>query len=313
MKLCRYTLTPKTPFGSPLVGDSLFGHLCWAVRNGAGEAKLTDLLEGYLDGKPFAVVSDAVPSGFIPRPTVPMHFFKREENPSRRKELKRKRWLPVAVMEKPFEDWLEDARDSSKIIDRVQAHNTINRLTGTTGTGQFAPYTVEQFWHPDEAVYDLYICVDENRLSVAELSDLLGAMGASGFGKDASIGLGKFEVSEVSEPGMPEMSQANAYLTLACCAPQGLEFVAEESFYEVTNRFGRHGDVAALMGVPYKNPILMASRGAVMAPQAYEARLFIGQGIGGGGELSASLPSTVHQGYAPVIPIAARMHSGGQP
>ena len=312
MRLRRFTISPTAPFGSPLVGDSLFGHLCWTVRNGAGEKKLTDLLDGYLDGNPFAVISDIVPSGFIPRPTAPMHFFDKEENPSRRKEINRRRWLPTSVLGKPFEKWLEDAHEGYRVTENVQPHNTINRLTGTTGTGQFAPYSVEQLWHPEGATYQIYICVDEDRLSVDELSGLLVAMGESGFGRDASIGLGKFKTSTSSESELPKMGKENAYLTLACCAPQGMGFLAKSSFYEITNRFGRHGDVAALTGVPYKNPILMASRGAVFTPQEYSEQLYIGQGIGGDGALSATLPETVHQGYAPVIPITIPFHSGGQ-
>ena len=35
----------------------------------------------------------------------------------------------------------------------------------------------------------------------------------------------------------------------------------------------------------------------------FENRSFFGQGLGGDGTLSKSLPKTVHQGYAPVIGI----------
>ena len=47
MKLYRFTLTSQSAMGTPLVGDTLFGQLCWAVRNRFGEARLTALLEGY--------------------------------------------------------------------------------------------------------------------------------------------------------------------------------------------------------------------------------------------------------------------------
>ena len=311
MKLSRYTITPKTAFGSPLVGDSLFGHLCWAIRNSAGESKLTELLDGYLDGNPFAVVSDAVPAGYLPRPTVPVHLFSKEENPSRRKEIKRKRWVQIEVLGKPFESWLASADGGAKVEAYIQPHNSIDRMTGTTGTGQFAPYSVEQLWHSEGAAYDLYVCHDEARLKADDLSELLASMGASGFGRDASVGLGKFDVSMNEEQELPKAGNANAYLTLACCAPQGQGFQSGSSFYEITNRFGRHGDIAALTGIPYKNPILMAGRGAVFTPSVYSEKLYIGQGIGGNGTLSVTLPDTVHQGYAPVVSINIPPGTGG--
>ncbi len=65
MKLYRFTLTSQSAMGTPLVGDTLFGQLCWAVRNRFGEARLTALLEGYTEQRPFMVVSDAFPQNFL--------------------------------------------------------------------------------------------------------------------------------------------------------------------------------------------------------------------------------------------------------
>ena len=53
MKLYRFTLTSQSAMGTPLVGDTLFGQLCWAVRNRFGEARLTALLEGYTEQRPY--------------------------------------------------------------------------------------------------------------------------------------------------------------------------------------------------------------------------------------------------------------------
>ena len=63
-------------------------------------------------------------------------------------------------------------------------------------------------------------------------------------------------------------------------------------------RFGRHGNIQATAGNPYKSPILMAQTAAVISTRPEQP--YLGQGIGG---ISASLPATVHQGYAPIIAI----------
>ena len=52
---------------------------------------------------------------------------------------------------------------------------------------------------------------------------------------------------------------------------------------------------------PWKNPILLADTAAVLTPRALDTgTLMTGQGLSA---LSHSIPGTVHQGYAPVVPI----------
>ncbi|MDP1606429.1 MAG: hypothetical protein Q8L93_07315 [Rhodocyclaceae bacterium] len=100
---------------------------------------------------------------------------------------------------------------------------------------------------------------------------------------------------------------ANAYWTLAPSAPQGQGFDGEHSYWRVLTRFGRHGNAHALAANPFKNPLLLAATGAVFVPgTAWTPRLFIGQGLGGQGRLSKAEPATVHQGYAPVLPLGIK-------
>ena len=93
MKLYRFTLYPKSAMGTPLVGDTLFGQLCWAVRNRFGEARLTVLLEGYREQRPFMVVSDAFPQGFFPLPSLPSSFWKKLKHD--RKQLKKAQFIKI--------------------------------------------------------------------------------------------------------------------------------------------------------------------------------------------------------------------------
>src|SRR5690606_16054916 len=108
--------------------------LCWSVRNRSGEEKLRNLLEGYTSGNPFAVVSDAFPGGYLPRPALPRHWFDRlpEADP---KAAKKRRWLPVTEFERPVETWLEYCSEDravpgGRLLTRPQPHNAINRQTG---------------------------------------------------------------------------------------------------------------------------------------------------------------------------------------
>ena len=38
MKTFKFTLRPLTPFGTPVAGDTLFGHFCWAARERNGDS-----------------------------------------------------------------------------------------------------------------------------------------------------------------------------------------------------------------------------------------------------------------------------------
>lgn len=302
----RLPLTLRAPLGTPLAGDTLFGQLCWAVREAHGEDELTHLLDGYPYGKPWLVVGDGFPAGHLPRPTVPAPT---QTDPKARKAAKGKRWIALADAAKPLPDLLAAAKNDeevfgkhcSPIAARAQ-HNTLNRMTGTTGTGEFAPYTMPQTHYAAGQVLDVWCVVDESRCPADRLRALLAAIGTIGFGRDASIGLGKFEVGEAQTGVVPALTFADAYWTLGPCAPQGQCFDGGQSFWRVLTRFGRHGNTLALSSNPFKNPVLLAAAGAVFVPVGeFLPRLFVGQGLTG--VSNAEKDKTVHQGYAPVLPL----------
>lgn len=306
----RFRLQPCSAFGTRPLGDTLFGQLCWAVRNRYGEVRLNELLEGYTRQHPFCVVSDALPAGYLPRPNLPARCYPSQPGLDR-KAFKKRVWLAWDQFATPVSSWPEHCKTAADIPGSVpkmhaQPHNTLNRETGTTGTDEFAPYSMEQLWYDTPGALEVIVLLDETRLPLAEFATVLNDIGLVGFGRDASIGLGKFILENPApEPfTLPVQEDTNAWLTLAPCAPQGCGFDTGQSYYQTFTRFGRHGDVAVhLPGGPFKAPVLLAQTAAVFTPQAYTPRLFVGQGLGGDGRLSRTLPATVQQGYAPVVGI----------
>lgn len=309
------TLRPQTAFASPWQADMLFGQLCWAIRHAWGEAYLNDLLVGYTEGKPFLIVADPFPAGYVPLPTLPSVFWRGEAtDPSQRKALKKKVWVPYAALSESLPTWQSHAvtdQDVNAVRMRYQQpHNSINRLTLCTGKDNgFAPYTVTQHSYLPDSVWSLYVLLDESRLSAERLLHVLEQVGQMGYGRDASSGLGKFTAEWLTPPPiLSNTATPNAWLTLAPCAPQGGQWDAARSFYRPFTRYGRHGDMAAILGQPFKKPLLLAATGAVLSPlaEADWERGWVGQGLGGGGEggvLSEVLSKTVHQGYAPALAV----------
>jgi len=304
MNTYRAILTLRSPLGTPLAGDTLFGQICHAVRETAGDIELRRLLAGYTQGSPWLVVSDGFPQGFLPRPTRPPLT---QNKPEERKAAKGKRWIRLAAAASPLPVLLAAAQNDEDVygkervpvVSRAQ-HNTINRLTGTTGSGVFAPYTMPQTHYAAGQKIDLWCVLDETRCDAVALKERLSTIGAAGFGRDASIGLGKFDVEGLDAASFPAPARAQAHWTLAPCAPQGMGFDGTRSYWRVLTRFGRHGGALALSAHPFKNPVLLAAAGAIFAPNGgFSQRLFIGQGLTG---VSAHT-ETVHQGYAPVVPL----------
>lgn len=315
MEIIKTDILLRSAFGTQPKGDTLFGHLCWMIRNRFGMQRLAQLLEGYTEGSPFAVVSDAFPSGHLPRPSLPGHWFETPDAEDR-KAVKKRVWLPESQFTNPVKDFLKLCRSDIEwplggFRSRLQPHNSIDRRTGTTGSN-FAPYSMNQYWYegptPDggltfEPKLSVYVAYDEERIRAEELSELLADIGAFGFGRDASIGLGKFQVLRSEPIVLRSQPHADAWYTLAPCALQGMDLIPERTFYQVFTRFGKHGDVAVYKGRPFKAPVLLAQTAAVLTPKIYREVSFIGSGLGGDGSLSKAIKETVHQGYAPVIGI----------
>ncbi|MCI5763564.1 type III-A CRISPR-associated RAMP protein Csm4 [Actinobacillus porcinus] len=303
MKTYRFTLSPQSAFGTPLVGDSLFGQLCWAIVNRFGETRLNELLDGYVEQRPFMVVSDCFSKGYLPLPTIPSRFWQTDEShKADRKKLKKIQWIKWEDAQKSaVEFWQEKAIAANFKFEKEsqdQYHNTIDRSTGTTGEDIFAPYATELTWYNKTQQFDLYIVLDEERLSLSNLKQILKDVGDFGFGRDASIGLGKFTIAEEVQAVEFKQENANCYFTLANSAPQGLGLNKDNSYYQITTRFGRHGDIQALSSSPFKKPIILAKAAAIFTPNEYKVRSFLGNGLTG---VSNAQQNAVHQGYAPVF------------
>lgn len=308
METLRIEIEPRTAFGGTLRGDTLFGQLCWALRNRFGKARLEALLQDYRN-RPFTVCSDGFPHGFVPRPVYPLHRFAPVEG--ERKRVKGLKWLSLEAAGRPVREWLHQCLPETALAGpdsggkptawHEQPHNSIHRQTGTTQGAEFAPYTQRQWWPAPGWHLDVWCLFDPDRIERTELETCLEDIGRLGYGRDATIGLGKFVIHSLGRHALPHQDGATHCFTLAPTAPQGLGFDVAGSHYSPFTRFGRHGDQTVLTGRPFKNPVLLADTGALLRPATLPSEPVIGQGLGGDGSLSRTMECAVHQGYAPCI------------
>ncbi|NVM21954.1 MAG: hypothetical protein HWN68_09275 [Desulfobacterales bacterium] len=339
MKLYEIVIKPLSGLGTPLKGDTLFGHFCWQA------AYDPSLLNGGLEKwiacygeKPFAVFSSAWPKFHdngnffyaFKRPDLPLSIlFPSSKNDKKKalkelKENKKKKWMKVnkdlsltldSVKYLTDEDLIKASKkqitaETGKTMrknghqkfyaDFTQQHNTINRLTMTTGEGMFAPFIETDFFYYPETELALFVLIDEKAINIEKVCVALENIGRFGFGKNASTGCGRFDVvypEDEIEPPIVEFP--NACYTLAPTVPE--KDIFSDNYFTPFVRFGKHGDVLATSENPFKNPVVMADEGAVFVPKSEDVfkKPYIGTAVL---NTSKSMKQTVVQGYAPYLP-----------
>lgn len=341
MKTYEITIKPLSGFGTPLKGDTIFGHICWqaAYDDKLFGNSIERLLADY-ETNPFLVISSAYPKLY--EGTKAVYMLKRPDLPldklfdftgmdkktiiSERKKMKAKKWMPIKesqqiesftkmsykddkkffemVKKTVTEDLLREAKKDgmkSVLTYFAQPHNTINRLTGTTGEGRFAPFAVKQAVYFPQTELSFFAGLNEI-INIKHLEDALKMIGEFGFGKDASTGLGKFEFCDVDEIDLKSFGSPlpNACYTLSPCVPE--KEMYKKMFFTPFIRFGKHGDVLAKSSNPFKNPVIMADEGAVFTPKNLDVfkKPYLGTSVT---NISKVEPKTVMQGYSLYIPI----------
>jgi len=334
VKTYEIVIKPTSGFGTPLVGDTLFGQFCWQIRYGVKGVKvgLEELLADY-SSRPFVVISNAYPrfeettsrvSYAFNRPDIPLlhmlgNIINRVEIYEKKKKLKGCKWMllnksflenglneSLFISDKElYEYYLNDpeSRDSlhmrSYIVHFDQPRNSINRLTCTTGDGGFAPFTVTQNVFAPGAKLAVFAGVDTTRIDIEAVTEALRNIGETGFGKDASTGLGRFEVMGYEEVNFDHPMGADSCYTLGPYVPGDESW--DEMFFTPCIRFGRHGGALANASNPFKAPIISAREGAVFRAKngILPDKPYIGRAVTG---ISKADPNTVSQGYSLYLP-----------
>ncbi|VFQ43169.1 type III-A CRISPR-associated RAMP protein Csm4 [Desulfoluna butyratoxydans] len=313
---------PTSPFGTPLKGDTLFGQLCWEF------AMDPSLIQGSLDSwiaryeeAPFLVVSSAffpAPDGdwILPVPSYPCfsQAQQRKQRVAEEKAVKKKTWFkanPHRSMNLSGISRLTDKEAAEALGNEVgllfssvrQSHNSINRLTGTTGKEMFAPYETKSRLYQENVRLALRLSIDTDAVSPSSVSEALRRIGMTGFGRDAGVGFGQYEMLDMVPWTCPSWDGADALYLLGPAVPEkeGWETMGATPFV----RYGKHGNGLATSGNPFKAPVLMAAEGSLLKPmdEKHPEASWVGSAVTG---VSSVLKETVVQGYAHWLPVSTK-------
>ncbi len=340
MKIYEITIKPLSGFGTTLKGDTLFGHICWqaAYDDGLFGRSIESLLSNYSEN-PFVVMSSAYPRlneyTAFKSPDMPLDALfdfegkDKKEILKERKDLKKKNWMLIKTYDETVSlrglNYISDSellevaqktltegteRELRKgsadnfTASFSQPHNTISRITGTTGSGMFAPYSIEQKVFLPETELVIFVGIDKS-ISIEQVDRALKKIGEFGYGRDASTGLGRFDVCDINKVDLlNNTDDTNACYTLSPCVPGKEKY--NNVYFSPFVRFGKHGDVFAKSGNPFKSPVIMADEGAVFIPKTIDVfeKPYIGSSVT---NISKAEPGTVMQGYSLYISVKAEV------
>lgn len=282
----RITIKLLSPVSTEWHSDTIWGHLAWQILFRDGEEKLMRFIKQFESGNPPFVLSDAFPSGLMPRPILPMAF-----NKDVAKKLRKSPYVSFTVfldMVKGNTTAYVPAADPWKTV--TTPHAAIDRDTWTTTpNGQFYQTYSKVI---ESQSLDLYIRVLDGSIDFVQV--LLEYMSKTGFGKDKSVGSGQFKV--VSCCPISDFSfQGNGFVSLSTFVPASDDPLLGR--WRSSVKRGYLGECSG-DGNPYKRPYLQFHAGSAFFTDS-TPKPFYGRSIP---SLAAGLPSAVQCCLAFAVP-----------
>lgn len=291
MTLYITTIIPTSNFASFLQGDTLFGQICWLIRYKWGENQLETLLEDY-EKSPFLIISDGFTSGYLPKPSLPTAILGENLDKKKKKENRKKVWLTVEdLQDGNFANAKSDADIGKISLTQAVVKNAINYKSFTTKNG-FDPYSETETYL---VKHDIYALLDETKFSLEKLNEIFKLLGEGGYGKNSTIGKGRFEHDSFKRIIFAKQ-ESTTFMMLSNVLFQNLQ--AKNIYYTPITKFGKHGGDLATHS-PFKKPLLMARSGSVVVFDNTENIQYIGKSISG----YSTHKETIHQGYSITLPI----------
>ena len=277
--LVRLKLRPAGVWTTPWQADSLLGALaCAWARSHGPDALRRDLLDPWLAGAPPFVISDAFPGNTLPAPAVLPVWW--EWPPEQRKHVKHVRWLSDADfsrVQRGRAPRLETPR--ATVHDHVRLRNSVSRATNSAGErGELFEVPFSDLSTSCNAESHLTIFARTTGDGDTMLRDSLEMLGRTGYGADATVGHGAFEVDPdlTTCPELDDIPVADGFVALSTFQPVTHDPV--EGFWRTFVKYGTLAPELHAKAV-FKRPQVMLEPGACFRTEG-EPKPFYGGPIG---------------------------------
>lgn len=280
-------LTPRGAFRNELHSDTLFGLICWGIRQVYSEAVLEELLAAFASGEPPFVLSSAFPyrqeegeaKHYLPRPLLEAESVRQDrqerspkaqrQEADQRKRFKKVHWLPAEHFNEMLlgrlspdtyyrsQVWQDVKAPAIEPFDRLQ--NRIDRLSGRTD-GDGTLYSL-----PAYQVHGggLYFLVDGE--GVDRVEGALRFLADFGLGGRNSTGLGQFSVQVEERTVLACPDEADRFVTLSLYHPtkkEAAQWAQAGCAYELMLRKGKIGGHFLRLGDFWKRSVMMFAPGS---------------------------------------------------
>ena len=284
--LVRVTLRPAGVWTTNWHADTLLGALAtvWARFRGVAALR-RDLLKPWLaeEPEPPFVISDAFPEGTLPAPAL---LALRNWRPEKRKEVKKLRQLSPEQFRAAQIGGavsLDETTDETSLVSiktGIQTRNSIDRTAGTAGADGGNLFQTPYYHLSDPgAALTLYIRANDDGMAI--LKEALALLGRTGFGANASIGYGGFEIEgdPVPCPELDDVPNADGFISLSTFQPAPSD--PTDGYWRMFVKYGKlapefqhiHAQAA------FKQPQVMLEPGACFRT-GDKPRPFYGNAIG---------------------------------
>jgi CRISPR-associated protein Csm4 len=300
MRLFRVDYQLLSPTASAWHADTIFGHLCWAMRYSEGEDALSEFLGNCCQGRPPILVSNGFPAGLFPNPIIPpcqtdstLPLKEQRERAERKKKARKINLLTLDDFNRAIngEEFEPVEPEKGKPIERVVLKNQINRLTGTTGA-EGTLFDFEETFYP---AISIYAGIEENFVQRAKrLFDLIRD---GGYGKRKSVGYGQIKSYSFEQfDDFSPPADANGFVTLSNYVPSAGDPTTGN--WRLLVKYGKLGEEYALEEMAFKKPLLMLEAGSTFYNPPVKP--FYGRMVH---DISRVKPQVVQYGFALPVPM----------
>jgi len=290
METIKIKLTLKSPVISKFQSDTIFGHFAWGVYYLYGKSRLKELLSNFKT-KPFIIFSDGFEEGLLVKPFLEPYMMP-VESMDLNKKYKKTSFIPAEWIfnninnltdkilfnqfkKEKYNECLKNPCNKCKEKERKQKNkekvlvlkNSIDRKLNKTTQGL---YSIEEIFYRDNYKIDIYCKYDKNQINLDEIKKVFDFIGKRGYGKDKSIGKGKFEVKiikDFKEKRFFEIDKTKPfYLNLSSMFKDN---DIKLSYGKKFTKFPKTGGNLANY-LPFKNPIVLFQAGSTFLVKKYK-------------------------------------------
>ena len=268
----KMTIAPQGSIGTPFRSDTLFGHACWAMKMYESEERFEEFLNNARDQKPELIFSDGFPSGFLPKPLLPMAYvdYSTADELREHKKNNKQKWISLETMGQEqwsFEKKLlpETKNIPNEPFEKARFHNVIDRITGFTSENALF-LTNEQWYCKSWEKIDIYIYSEWEK---EKLNTFVEKLFSVGYGKDQTTGSGEVKIINNPKPIEVPSYDTPYFLTLSRLIPDD-SIVLENSFYDIEAKYGKIWSGLSPIN-PFKKPIMQILPGSVVKLKTQKA------------------------------------------